>query len=215
MDAIRKCSQIFECSAKKQGLLEGNIKAIMPEENKEKLLNVCRTRWVQRLEGLERVHELFKPIIKTLEDIKDNHDGSFKADARTDANGVHATFLSFDFVVNLIIVRHILAYITPLTTELQKSKMDIKAVYDAVDNVVRTLKFCRGNVDEKHDKWFIEAENFVTAIDMDIDVKKPRYASRQKNRDNYLTTTVSEYYKLSLTIPLLDTIISEFESRTQ
>ena len=73
--------------------------------------------------------------------------------------------------------------------------------------------FCRGNVDEKHDKWFIEAENFVTAIDMDIDVKKPSYASRQKNRDNYLTTTVSEYYKLSLTIPLLDTIISEFESR--
>ena len=56
-----------------------------------------------------------------------------------------------------------------------------------------------------------EAENFVTAIDTDIDVKKPRYASRQKNRDNYLTTTVSEYYKLSLTIPLLDTIISEFE----
>ena len=43
MDAIRKCSQIFEFSAKKQGLLEGNIKAIMPEENKEKLLNVCRT----------------------------------------------------------------------------------------------------------------------------------------------------------------------------
>ena len=113
MDAIRKCSQIFEFSAKKQGLLEGNTKAIIPEENKENLLNVCRTRWVQRLEGLERVHELFKPIIKTLEDIKDNHDGSFKADAGTDANGVHATFLSFDFVVNLIIVRHFSLYNSP------------------------------------------------------------------------------------------------------
>ena len=34
-DAMRKCSQIFEFSAKKQGLLEENIKATMPEGKKE------------------------------------------------------------------------------------------------------------------------------------------------------------------------------------
>ena len=34
VDSMRKCSQIFEFSAKKQGLLEENIKAIMPEEKK-------------------------------------------------------------------------------------------------------------------------------------------------------------------------------------
>ena len=70
--------------------------------------------------------------------------------------------------------------------------MDINTVYGAVDNVTSTLKFCKGNVDEKHDKWFIEAGNFVAAIDMDIDVKKSRYASRQKNRNNYLTTTINK-----------------------
>ena len=69
----------------------------------------------------------------------------------------------------------ILWYSTPLTTELQKAKMDIKAVYDAVDNVMIALIFCRQKVDEKH-KWFAEAEKFVVSIDMDIDVKKPRYA---------------------------------------
>ena len=54
---------------------------------------------------------------------------------------------------------------------------------------------------------------FNCSIDLDIDVKQPRYASRQRNRENYVATTVSEYYKLSLTIPLFDMIISEFESR--
>ena len=105
--------------------------------------------------------------------------------------------------MNLILFRHILGYISPLTTELQKTKMDFKAVYDAVDNVTSASIFCRQNVDEKH-KWFAEAEKFVASIDMDIDVKKPRYASRQRNRENYVATTVSECYKLSLAIPLFD-----------
>ena len=51
--------------------------------------------------------------------------------------------------------------------------------------------FCRGNVDEKHDKWFIEAENFVKVIDMDIDVKKPRYASQQK-----ISTQLLNHYRI-------------------
>ena len=207
--------QIFEFSAKKQGLLERHIKEEISGsgnlEKRTKLLNVCRTRWLMRLDGLERIQQMFKPIIKTLEDIKNNHDGSYKADARADANGVYTMFLSFGFVINLVVVRNILGYIGPLTAELQKVKIDILGVYDAVDNAMDTLVSVRANVDEKHTTWYKEAESFAQEID--IPITKPRYTGVQKNRANYDTTSVSDYYKFSLTIPLLDMIICEFRAR--
>ena len=110
-----------------------------------------------------------------------------------------ATFLSFDFVVNLII----------LLTELQKTKMDIKAVYD-VDNVTSTLTYCR-HAAEKHNKWFRVAEKFVASIGMDIDVKKPRYASQQRNREKYSATTVSEYDNSSLQYDNIQVCIAFFK----
>ena len=45
MDTIRKCTQIFEFSVKKQNLLQGHIQSDMDEsEQRSKLLNMCQTR---------------------------------------------------------------------------------------------------------------------------------------------------------------------------
>ena len=215
MDSVRKCSQIFEFSSKKQDLLEQQIKSDVQanSEHRSKLLNVYRTRWLARLDGLERIQQMFVPITNTLELIKDNHDGSYDANARADANGLQTTFLGFAFIANLIIVRNILAYITPLTCELQKVKIDISSVYGAVDNVMDTLSSLREDVDRKHNEWYGEAVDF--ARELDVQVKKPRYStiSRYFHRENYDTKSVSDYYKFSLTIPLLDKILAEFNER--
>ena len=168
-------------------------------------MNVCGTWWVLRLDGMERVQEMIKPIIFALEDIKDNHDGSYQADAHTDASGVYCTIL------NLIIVRNILAYITAITTELQKVNLDILGVYDAVGNVVNTLQICRDDADRKHNKCLKGA--VALASELDIPVKKPRVVRRQVHRENYSADTVSDYYKFSVNIPLLDIIIAEQQSR--
>ena len=104
---------------------------------------------------------------------------------------VYCTILSFDFDVNLIIVRNILAYITPITTELQKVKLDILGVYDAVDKVVNTLQFCGDDADRKHNKWLKDA--VALASELNIPVKKPRVVRRQVHRENYSADTVSDY----------------------
>ena len=89
MDVVRKCSDIFHFSAKKQHLLEKCIEEHLPQEKRKKLKDVCRTRWLLRLDGMERVQEMFKPICVALECIKDNFDGTYKQDARTDASSVY------------------------------------------------------------------------------------------------------------------------------
>ena len=120
MNSIRKCSEVFHFSPKKTKLLRKNILEIMPSDQRSTLLDFCKTRWLQRIDGLERVQELMNPILETLDQIANNHDGSYNnRDARSDAHGLYWTFRSFQFCVHLIIVRFVMSYI-PLTYELRK-----------------------------------------------------------------------------------------------
>ena len=48
MDTVKKCSDIFHFSPKKQDLLQEHIKEQSPSEIRTKLLDVCRTRWFLR-----------------------------------------------------------------------------------------------------------------------------------------------------------------------
>ena len=48
---------------------------------------------------------------------------------------------------------------------------------------------------------------------MDVEETAPRQALRQQNRQNIPSSSVSEYYKRNLTIPILDHLISELDNR--
>ncbi|RMX52153.1 hypothetical protein pdam_00022167 [Pocillopora damicornis] len=43
----------FEYSPKKEALLVQKLKDVCPESRRHKLLDVCRTRWIQCIDGLE------------------------------------------------------------------------------------------------------------------------------------------------------------------
>ena len=61
------CNMPFEESVKKY--------ASVSESRKVKLVDVCRTRWVERIEGLDTFQELFIPLYHTLDIMADNSDG--------------------------------------------------------------------------------------------------------------------------------------------
>ena len=172
MDSIRKCCETFRFSPKKNFLLRTKIKEMMSEDMRNTLLDVCKTRWLQRIDGLERVQEMIKPILETLDMISNNYDGSFNKDARNDAQGIYWTFKSFHFIVHLIIVRFVMSYTLPLTYELQEKQLDVVKVYKAVDTVIQSLKECREQVDTQHAKWFKEVVDFAKTINVVPCVKR-------------------------------------------
>ncbi|XP_066916952.1 52 kDa repressor of the inhibitor of the protein kinase-like [Clytia hemisphaerica] len=184
----------------------------MPEDQRETLLDVCKTRWLQRVDGLERVEELMSAILETLDMIANNHDRSYtNKDGRADARGLYWTFRSFSFMIHLIIVRNVLSYTLSLTYELQKKQLDVGKVYEAVDNVIDSLQECRDKVDDLHKEWYETAVEFALLHGTQPSIK--RIAGQQTLRANFATDSTSEYYKFSLTIPLLDQVLSELRSR--
>ncbi|XP_066913181.1 52 kDa repressor of the inhibitor of the protein kinase-like [Clytia hemisphaerica] len=211
MDSIRKCSEVFHFSPKKTELLKEKIQELMPEDQRDTLIDVCKTRWLRRIDGLERVHEMMVPILETLDLIAGNHDGSYNKEARSIAQGIYWTFKSFHFILHLIVVRYVMSYTHSLTHELQNKKLDVVKVYKAVDTVLGTLKNCRKNVQEKHSEWYDEAVEFAAKFDVQPSVK--RVAGQSTFRENYSTDDIKTYYRNSLTIPLLDRVSTELESR--
>ena len=69
MDHIKEISYPFNASESRQNQLAKNINKHAPMSTRHKLLDVCRTRWVAGLDGLELFEELFIPILFALEDI--------------------------------------------------------------------------------------------------------------------------------------------------
>ena len=69
MDAIKAISCFFNMSPKRQEHLEKVIKGNFPEVTRKKLLDVCRARWLERMDGVDLFEDIFLAILMTLEEI--------------------------------------------------------------------------------------------------------------------------------------------------
>jgi len=69
----------FNFSPKRQNALEECISKY-PDALKTKLLPLCRTRWIERIDALETVLDLLEAIVDTFSYISDNADRSWNRD---------------------------------------------------------------------------------------------------------------------------------------
>ena len=100
-DTIGEVTRSFEYSPKKEALLVQKVKDVCPESRRHKLLDVCKTRWIQRIDGLEVFLELYEAIVTMLETIKANADRSWNADSMKKAVSHYHAIANSDFVVTL------------------------------------------------------------------------------------------------------------------
>ena len=76
----------------------------------------------------------------------------------------------------------------------------------------KRVKKIRQDVDRHHATWFSESTVFL-AEKVGEEPRIPRRCARQIQRNNVPATTPSEYYKRAISIPMLDHLESEINSR--
>ena len=69
----------------------------------------------------------------------------------------------------------------------------------------------RNEIDFYHDNWYHQAISLAGKVG--IEEWMPRTANRQTTRDNHPATNESEYYKRSITIPVIDHLNSALQAR--
>ena len=74
MKEIKELSYFFIFSEPRQLLLLKCIELFAPDVDKIFLKDDCRTRWIERANGMDTFEELFIPIIHCLEKMKFNKD---------------------------------------------------------------------------------------------------------------------------------------------
>lgn len=141
MDNVRITSEFFNNSPKRSALLTEKIKELVPKSRHAKLIDVCRTRWVARIDGLSVFIEDYMAIVATVEDISNNVGGTWNNDSRVMTNGIKHAIVTFQFVVCLVIVSSCLEVTRPLTKQLQSDSYDAGAARQKVH--VTTLRNTR------------------------------------------------------------------------
>ena len=210
MDSVTKISNFFNSSPKRHQLLERMVKKYIPGCKRTKLLDVCRTRWVLRIDGLERFMEMYTAITEAMFEIRDNLDGNWDNSA-ADAYALSSLLTSFDFISTLVVVRMCLGYIRSATIQLQGAHIDIIRGLQEISMMKTSLQNTRNSIDEYHDAWFQEAVNISNKVGATISF--PRRCERQVYRGNIPADDVSTYIKRNLSVPFLDHLLQELSTR--
>ena len=189
--------------------MQEKISQLVPSERKQKLLNVCRTRWVSRIHGLSIFRRCYLAILAALEKISE--DRNYEPDVRYRASGMKKAVSNFVFVVALILAERCLKCTKPLTLQLQAASLDAGKAREKVSLLLLTIEELRTQIDATHSNFYEMAVDL--AKEGNISPSKPRTAGRQVHRENVPAETTSEYFKRAVTTPFLDQLMAQIRSR--
>ncbi|XP_065651196.1 52 kDa repressor of the inhibitor of the protein kinase-like [Hydra vulgaris] len=178
LDQIKDISYFFNLSAKRASCLN---KFIFPGQ--AKLIDTCRTRWVQKLKGLDVFFDNYISVFHSMKEM----------------------------AYNEVLTKQIMDYFYAITVVLQTKTFDISQQCNEINCLKTQILDLKKNIDVYHNKWYLIALDLAKTLD--VSEVKPRFCGRQVYRDNYPFDTVSDYFKYSITSPLLDHLINELEDR--
>jgi len=115
------------------------------------------------------------------------------------------------FIVALVTTQSILAYTKGLSVKLQGPYVDVARAHREIKTVKAALQGIRSNVTTFHARVYAQASQMAQSVD--VELSTPRLASRQHHRQNIPAQNSQDYFHLNLTIPLLDHLLSELNSR--
>ena len=219
-DSCQQAFLFFKNSPKRQRFLEHIINCTCPETRKKKINGLCKTRWVERHNTFSTILELYTFLVKTWDEIcipSDDEqiykDGNWNwdADSRSTANGLRRTFTSFDHIVAFTLSKEILEPMRPIAESLQGRLQEVYFGFKKDDEVTKFYHHLRENVDAEHSRVYAKAKKL--AADVGSKEEMPRVVSGRQTRANPSVSCPTDYWRVTITIPFLDSIIIELESR--
>lgn len=209
---VKELSYFFNFSQGRQQILDESIsKLCSGSEKKKKLKDVCRTRWIDRVKGLSDFEQLYPSIFDCLERMDQNLEMiTSNINAGKAANRLKA-INNFQFIVSLVITRCVFDLTLPVTQLLQCKSLDIYnglSLISALKNLIASVTF---SIDTYHERWYKIALELADSVH--VEENKPRTCGRQQNRDNTESDSPSEYYRRTISQPLLEYLNMEFSTR--
>lgn len=206
MGTIEKVYTFFNTPIRQQ-VLQHQVQLLFPESRRDRMKQMCPTRWIQRHDSVMVMVQLLKPVHSALQEIslwkdKESSSGAFV---------LLSALAQSQFVISLFSVEKLLGYSLPLSKILQLENSDLAFAMDNAEETISSVKYVRDNAEEQFKNIFDEAKQIADMFD--IEIKIPRLASKQTNRANVPTESAIDYYRKSVFIPWVDSFLSGLEDR--
>ena len=133
--------------------------------------------------------------------MKTNENGDFDSSS-SDARMLFKSIQSFEFIACLVLASNILHHTLSLTVQLQQRNIDVVKSLKHINLLKTRLQELQDSVDQIHDDYYDQA--LELAKNVEVKQKYPRICNVQTTRENYPVTKRRDYYRVKLTIPLLD-----------
>ncbi|XP_065645268.1 52 kDa repressor of the inhibitor of the protein kinase-like [Hydra vulgaris] len=211
MEQVKQLSYFFNFPESRQNLLEAAITKHCPSATKKKLIDVCHTRWVERITGLDDFESLFVPIVFCLEGMSMILEKKCNKETSSQTSCFLKLITTFDFIASLVVTRAVLDYIIPVTQMLQGKTFDIRDGLSSISALKSCMFTLRNLIDDYHIKWYDTIRCLASKVD--VAEVKPRVSSCQIYRNNVPSCSTSDNFKKSLTIPLIDHLLFEVNNR--
>jgi hypothetical protein len=193
MGIVDKVWIFFSAHPKRQRKLEEAIESTQPEAKVQKLKDLCRTRWIQRIDALDRFQVLHPSIVQCMESISVEGSRLWSADSITDSKTLLLAITTTEFISALVATNACLHYLLSLTCSLQAEAKDIVEAVAEVKHVVTALKEVRENISVHHKECFATVEQICDSVG--VEPTLPRLCARQRNRSNVPAENACEYYR--------------------
>ena len=218
IDHIKSLTLWIKASPKREGLLQAIYqKGIQTVWSRAPILNVCITRWVGNIDGWERF-SLSHPFLVCMCEVIIYGDSEYElynegwsVEDKRNAQAHLNALTSFEFVYTLVTLQRSLMYLKEALVKLQGQSQDIASGVALIEQCSSQIQSLRNSVDDYAHRIF--AHSCRIAERSQIAVSMPRLSPRQQHRSNPPSNSVEEYFKLSVTIPFLDHLLSDLASR--
>ena len=146
-----------------------------------------------------------------MENICEEGPNLWSSDSLADSRSLQLAISTTEFLRALVITNACLHYLQALTSNLQAETKDVMSAVGEINNIISSLQKSRDDISTYHSHWFSSVEKMCT--DMDMEPSLPQQCARQIHRSNLPADSPSQYYCRTMSIPLLDHLLSEMKTR--
>ena len=168
----------------------------------------CETRWSAKYKSIRIFSENFLVIVQALEKLTED---SANKNTKIKAHLLFTAITTPTYILTLLVIATYSAKLEPVCNQLQQVNMNIKDVTAHIIQLTDVLQSHRDNVSEEFSLIFKKAQSICE--ELDIELKQPRLNKRQVHRWNLPSANAEEYFRRSIFIPYLDSIISSLQIR--
>ena len=165
----------FHNSPKRQRFFELVLDVYISEPHVKKNKSLCKTRWVERHDCLERFYNLYAYIFACLDAMTNptgypnlqkagvpHDDWCWDTPTRIKTEGPKQSLATSKNILSLIVLLHGLDPLKGVCIKLQKHDADIVTAYRHIDLAIEEVSYMREDFDSVWSEWFGEAESLAT-----------------------------------------------------